>query len=229
MKLSEDHIQFFSIQALLSNGPLKNLFNNLDGIYDDSTRIRFSMENVPFTAKCFNRLQTIRKDHVNNKELMGLLLSPILTYNYKLLLDVQKNKPRITENFSESKKRSSLRASNLTEFPEINKTNNIPENLKKIGKFIFKFKMSFPVFKQYFISQGIGSSLNMSPVSIDDIESTQKLLFKDDFANDAFFMSLFYFVTLFGKSDPNLNEQYFQNFLFEFFIKNRFIFFFNNF
>jgi hypothetical protein len=153
---------------------------------------------------------------------MGLLMSPIMTYHYNLLGEYSKNKDsKSTEPVDTNLKRSSLRKSSLTQFPDINRICNIPKNLSRLGKFIHKFKIKFPVFKKYFISQGVGSCVSFFPVSVDDPLYTQKVLFKDDFANDAFFMSLFYFVTLFAKNDPNFNETYFQNFLFEFFIKNR--------
>jgi hypothetical protein len=122
---------------------------------------------------------------------------------------------------AEEPKRSSLRKSSLTAFPNINKITNIPRNLCRLGKFIKKFNIRFPVFKKYLVSQGVGSSVSFHPISIDNPMYTQEQLFKDDYANDSFFMSLFYFVTLFAKNDPQFNEVYFQNFLFEFFIKNR--------
>ena len=210
---------------LLSNSPLQAIYNNLDGIYDDSTRVRFSLDGDSFTAKCFNRLQTIRKDHVNNKELLGLLMCPILTYHYLLLQDLRVKGKKQAEGQTEEdpmgNKRSSLRKSSLTQFPNINKVENIPRNLQRLGKFIVKFKVRFPVFKRFLASQGVGGALTVNPFAVDHLTFARDFLSREDFANDAFFMSLFYFVTLFAKNDPNFNEVYFQNFLFEFFIKNR--------
>lgn len=220
LRISEDLLQFFSIQSLLSNSPLKQVQNNLNAIYNDSSRVLFKMDNVPLTAKCFNRLQTIRKDHVNNPELMGLLMSPLLTYHYHLLSQIQNDRPSRSAN-EQPEQLSSMRKSLLTQFPDINKPANVPGNLCRLGKFIFKFKIRFPVFRRFFVSQGVGSALSVRPVNVDHPRCTQQLLFTNDFANDAFFMSLFYFVTLFAKNDPQFDETHFQNFLFEFFIKNR--------
>jgi hypothetical protein len=141
-----------------------------------------------------------------------------------MLTNFQKNNdPTQTKEKSPEKhhKRSSLRSSSLTQFPNINKRENVPRNLARLGKFIYKFKPRFPVFRNVLVMQGVGASLTVHPFAVDERMYTQKLLFEDDFANDAFFMSLFYFVTLFAKNDADFNEQYFQNFLFEFFIKNR--------
>lgn len=223
MRISEDLIRFFSIQALLSNLPLEKVRNNLNGIFDDSSRVDLQVDNVEMVARCFNRLQSIRKDHVNNHELMGLLMSPILTYHYDLLSRIQRERPspRNRGKSHESEKPSGVRKSSLTQFPDINRPSHVPGNLCRLGKFIHKFRIRFPVFRRFFVSQGVGSALTVRPVPVDHALCTQNLLFADDFANDAFFMSLFYFVTLFAKNDPRLDEGYLQDFLFEFFIKNR--------
>lgn len=220
IKFPEDLVQFFSAQALLSNGPLKQIRNNLDGIFDDSTRFKFEVSGTGLTGKCFNRLNTIRKDHVNNRELLGLLLSPLLVYHYKLLRNCKGHVPVPEETEIDPRKRSSLRRSSLTQSPDITKKSNIPRNLARLGKFVKKFRVKFPVFRRFLATQGVGSALSLRPVSVCS-ESFPDILCVDDFANDSFFMSLYYFVTLFAKNDSEFNEEYFQNLLFEFFIKIR--------
>lgn len=218
MKLSEEHVQFFSVQALLSNLPLRRVRNNLDGIYDDSTRVLLGLDGTGLSARCFDRLTTIRKDHVNNSELMGLLLAPLLTYHHDLLRKMQTPGEPVAP---EPAQEPLLRQSSLTQFPDINRPAHVPRNLTRLGKFIVKFRVRFPVFRRYFAAQGVGASLSVRPTPVDGEQATQRLLFENDFANDAFFMSLFYFVALFSKSDPEFDENFFQDFLFEFFIKNR--------
>ena len=206
MKLSQEACRSYSTYSLLSNHPLKHIMNNLDGIFHDSTRILFELDNNSVSAKCFNRLQTIRKEHINNKELLGLLIAPLLGNIYQQLIKHSQNKN--CHDLESNDNNNSDIKQNQINFKMIKTT------IEKMGAFIHKFKMKMPVFKRYFTSQGVGSSISISGVSVDSFDFLEKCLYVNDFVNDAYLMSLFYFVTLFGKEDPHLDERFFQNYLF---------------
>ena len=78
--ISQDQAKIYLIHAVLSNIILEPIFNNLDRIFNDATRIFTSLANTFFSIKCFNRMSVLRKEHVNNQEIFGLLFTPFIIY-----------------------------------------------------------------------------------------------------------------------------------------------------
>ena len=183
------------MRCLLSNAPLKLLYNNLNGELNDSSRLHFRIDGTKFTAKCFTKIKVIRKDHVNNPEMMGLLLAPLLGRIYKVLLSDIPVDPKDQQKMQTS--------------------------LVQLSKFIHKFKIKFPVMKKFVTSQGVGSSVTFCPLSVDNFNFYDKIISSNDLINDSYLTCLFYFATLFGKTDSDFDTQFFHNYFFETFILNR--------
>lgn len=78
--INQDHAKIYSIHSLLSNIIFEPIHNNIDRIFNDSTRINTSFSNLLLSIKCFNRLNTLRKENVNYQELLGILFCPLINY-----------------------------------------------------------------------------------------------------------------------------------------------------
>ena len=197
LRLSQDEIQTYCLQALLSSQPSKALTNNLQDYERDAPRLAFSMEQKPYLTQCFDKLHATRVDHANNSQLIGILTCALLGFVYDQFLNPASQKKALN-------------------------SKQLQMMIFQMEKFLKRFRPDFPVFKKFIVNQGVKESLSLAPTPIDDFGFYRKVLCVNDFANDSVFMTLYYFVTLFSKTDQFFKEKQFHKLFFDIFVFNRY-------